>query len=99
MTTGLCLFCNSEEKNCKTDPGTDFICSGCVILLAGVDQSDLKKAFIKAEETGLTNKASALQSFIIEDEYNVRKTKKSKRNMERERPLRKAGSARHKERA
>ena len=84
-----CLFCNGEEKNCKSEPGKDYICSLCVILLAGANQDDLKRALAKAEEKGFRNKASAIKSFIIEDEINVRKTKKFKRNMERTKPLRK----------
>jgi len=85
-----CLFCNGEEKNYKPEPGKDYICSLCVILLGDADQEDLKRALAKAEEKGFRNKASAIKSFIIEDECNDRKTKKSKRNMVRKRPLRTA---------
>ena len=99
MTTELCLFCNEPEKNYQPGPDVDFICDLCVILLTGAEQGDLKKAHAKAIDKGRESQASALESFIIEDEHNVRKTKKSKRNMERKRPLRKAGSSRDKVRA
>ena len=73
-----CLFCSCQEKNYK--PDKDFICSRCVQLLLSAEQSELKRALAKAEEMGFENKVLALQSFIIEDEINARKTKKSKRN-------------------
>jgi hydroxylamine reductase (hybrid-cluster protein) len=99
MTYYSCLFCNNSELNYKTDKGIDYVCSGCVLLLADANQDDLKRAYIKAEAKGLKNKASALKSFIIEDEINERKAKKSKRDMERARSLRKVRPSRHKIRA
>lgn len=89
-----CLFCNGEEKNCKSEPSKDYICSLCVILLAGANQDDLKRALAKAEEKGFRDKASAIKSFIIEDECNARKTKKFKRNMGRKRSMRAARPSR-----
>ena len=71
MTTGLCLFCNGQKKNYKPEPNKDFICSRCVILLAGAEQGDLKKAYVRAIVKGFKDKVSALQSFIVEDEYNA----------------------------
>lgn len=65
----------------------DFICSSCVQLLLGADQDDLRKAHAKAIEKGCSGKAKAIESFLIEDEYNVRETEKFKRNLERKRPL------------
>ena len=94
-----CLFCNDQEKNYKPGLGIEYICSRCVILLGNADQGDLKRALVKAVEKGFNNKASALKSFIIEDEFNGRKTKKSKRNMVRKRPLRKIRPSRDKVRA
>jgi hypothetical protein len=82
-----CLFCDKPESNYDPGPNIDFICGSCVLLLSSTDQ-DLKQALIKAEANGLKNKALALKSFIIEDEFNVRKTKKLKRDMARKRPLR-----------
>ena len=95
----ICLFCDGMEKDYKPAKGIDYICSGCVLLLADANQDDLKRACVKAIEKGLKNKASALKSFIIEDEINDRKTKNSKRDMERARPLRKVRPSRHKIRA
>ena len=99
MTYDLCLFCNNPEL--KYEPGKDikFVCSSCVLLLEGANQDDLKRAYVKAMEKGFENKATALKSFFIEDEIHERKTKISKRDMERTRPLRKARPSRHKVRA
>ena len=94
-----CLFCDGIEKDYKPAKGVDYICSSCVLLLADADQVDLKRAYVKAEAKGFENKASALKSFIIEDEINERKTKNSKRNLVRERPLRTVRSSRNKVRA
>ena len=91
-----CLFCDGAEKDYKPAKGIDYICSICVLLLTDSDQDDLKRAYVKAEAKGFKNKASALKSFIIEDEYNERKTKKSKRDMERARPVRKVRPSRDK---
>lgn len=82
-----CLFCGGQEKNYKPPPNTDFICSRCVQLLLSVSQVDLLKAHAKAIKKGYANKARAIESFIIEDETNDRKTKITKRNLERERPM------------
>jgi len=94
-----CLFCYGMEKDYKPAKGIDYICSSCVLLLAEADQDDLKRAYVKAEAKGLENKVSALKSFIIKDEFNERKTKYSKRNLVRERPLRKVRPTCHKIRA
>jgi len=91
-----CLFCDGLEKICKPTKGIDYICSSCVLLLADANQDDLKRAYVKADAKGLKNKASALKSFIIEDEINDRKTTNSKRDMERARPMRKVRPSRHK---
>ena len=90
-----CLFCDCMEKNYKPAKGIDYICSSCVLLLADANQDDLKRAYVKAVEKGFKNKASALESFIIEDEINERKTKKSKRNLERKRSGRSSRSTRN----
>ncbi|HUT44543.1 MAG TPA: hypothetical protein VMW95_09415 [Desulfobacterales bacterium] len=82
-----CLFCNCQEPNYKPGPDVDFICSSCVQLLLGADQDDLHKAHAKAIEKGYPAKAKAIESFLIEDEYNVRETEKFKRNLERKRSL------------
>jgi len=56
-----------------------------MLLLA--DQEDLKRSLAKAEKHGYKNKAKALKFFISEREIYERKTKNSKRDMVRERPL------------
>ena len=94
-----CLFCDGTEKNYKPAKGIDYICSNCVLLLTEANQDNLKRAYVKAMEKGFKNKVTALKSFIIEDEINERKTKNSKRNLERARPLRKARPSSHKVRA
>jgi hypothetical protein len=93
-----CLFCEGMPKDYKPAKGIDYICSGCVLLLADANQDDLKRACVKAESKGLENKASALKSFIIEDEINERKTKNSKRDMERKRTMRKVRPSRNQDR-
>ena len=65
-----CLFCDGMEKDYKPAKGIDYICSSCVLLLADANQDDLKRAYVKAMEKGFENKASALKSFIIEDEIH-----------------------------
>ena len=90
-----CLFCDGMEKDYKPAKDIDYICSSCVLLLASANQDDLKRAYAKAIRLGLKNKASALKSFIIEDEFNERKTKDSKRNMERKRFMRPSRSTRN----
>ena len=99
MTAGLCLFCNRPDKKYNPGPGLDFICSLCVILLADADQDDLKRAHAKAIEKGYQGKAEAIKSFLIEDEYNVRKTEKPKRDLARERPMRAVRPSRYQVRA
>jgi len=96
----VCLFCNGQEPNYKSDPGIEIICSRCVILLADANQDDLKRAYAKAIEKGYLNKARAIESFLVDGENDDdRKTKKSKRNMERKRPMRVLRPSRHKVRA
>jgi hypothetical protein len=99
MSYGLCIFCNSPEPDYKPGANVNFICSRCVLLLADANHDDLKQAYFKAKTKGFENKVSALESFIIEDEINDRKTKNSKPNLERTRPLRKVRPSRHQVRA
>jgi hypothetical protein len=65
-----------------------------VQLLLSADQEDLRKAYTKAIKKGFTHKVRAIESFLIPEEKNVRKTKKSKRNLVRKRTLRKTRPAR-----
>jgi hypothetical protein len=91
------LFCGQPEKSCKPSKSVDFICSGCVQPLLSADQADLKRAYQKAVRLGYTGKAEAIKTFLVE-EPNA-KTKKPKRNLERERPLPAVRPARDKVRA
>ena len=75
-----CLFCGDLEKNYKPDPGNDFICSLCVQLFTGVSQKELKRAYDKANDKGLTDKARAIESFLIpEDKINGQRKPISKK--------------------
>jgi len=83
----VCLFCNEQEKSYK--PEVDFICGGCVILLADADQADLKRAYAKALDLEFLRKARALEFFIIQEEKHGRKPDKSvRRNIDRKRVAR-----------
>ncbi len=95
MNMGLCLFCN--EQVYKTD--ADYICGSCVQLLLEADQTDLKQAHAKVIKKGYSNKVRAIESFLILEEVNVRKTEKLKRNMGRQRPMRTSIPSRDKIRA
>ncbi len=59
-----CLFCCQLEY--KTD--ADYIYGSCVQLLINADQVDLKRAYNKAIEKGYSNKARAIESFLIPKE-------------------------------
>jgi len=99
MTKTHCLFCGRPETGgYKPGPGVDFTCSRCTQLLLGADQEDLKKAYARAIEKGYPGKAEAIKSFIIEDEFNVRKAEKFKRDMARKRPMRTLRPSHHKSR-
>ena len=84
-----CQFCNLPEPNYKPESHIDFICGGCVILLADADQENLKKAHTLAIEKGYLNKANAIESFLIpEGKHANRPTKSIERNLNRERTAR-----------
>jgi hypothetical protein len=88
MNDEACQFCNGLEKKYKPGPGKFFICSQCVQLLLSADQADLNRAHRKAIDKGYTNKAKAIESFLILEETNGRKAKVSKRGVVRKRPKR-----------
>ena len=91
MNTGLCLFCNNPEPNYKPDMNADFICSRCVQMLLAADQEELKRAYDKAIDKGYTNKASAIESFLIpEDKIDGQRkpAKKRRRHSDRKRIVR-----------
>lgn len=90
-----CIFCCDSDTDDKPEPGKDLICPMCVQILLAVDQEDLKRAYGKAIERGYDRKSKAIESFLIEGEVtNDRKTKKTRRNMVRERPMRKVRPSR-----
>jgi len=90
-----CLFCCDPEPNYKPETGIDFICSKCVQMLLAADQEDLKRAYSKAIERDKIREASAIESFLIEGEvFNDRETKTIRRNLVRERPMRKVRPSR-----
>jgi hypothetical protein len=68
-------------------------------MLLAADQQDLKRSHAKAIGKGLTNKARAIESFLIPEEFNVRETKKSKRSAIRKKLVRVVRPARDKVRA
>ena len=74
-----CLFCNNQERNYKPDPHVDFICGGCVVLLADASQEDLKKAHTLAIEKGYLNKANAIESFLIPEGKDEQRKPESKK--------------------
>jgi hypothetical protein len=88
MNSGTCLFCNEPEQRYKPEPDKHFICSQCVQLFLSADQEDLLKAHAKAIEKGYSNKARAIESFLIPEDINVRETKQARINLVRKRHMR-----------
>jgi len=67
--------------------------------LLRADQIDLNKSFAKAIEKGYPNMVKAIESFIIEEKFNVSKTKKLERSVVRKRPMRTVRPSRYEIRA
>jgi hypothetical protein len=91
MKTLTCLFCNDSEKEYNPGPGADFICSQCIQLFLGADQEELKRAYEKAIDKGYTNKARAIESFLIPEGFDGQRkpvTKKRRRLTDRKRIVR-----------
>ena len=89
-----CLFCFNLEKKYKHNPGTDFICSRCVQLFLMADQKELKSAYEKAIDKGYTDKAKAIESFLIPEGFDEQRkpvTKKRGRHTDRKRIVRAVG--------
>ena len=63
-----CLFCGFPENGYRPDADKEFICSRCVQLFLSADQEDLLKAHAKAIKKGYSNKARAIESFLIPKE-------------------------------
>ena len=94
MSADVCLFCNGLDIKYKPDTGINFICSRCVQLLLGADQQELNMAHAKAIEKGLTNKARAIELFMIPegtDEQRKPTTKKRGRHSNRKGIVRTVG--------
>ena len=95
-----CVFCHQQEKYARAhDKEVHFFCcSNCIQKLLVMSQGQLQQAYNLAVEKGHLEKASLLEQ-LIEEEEHVQETGKARPNMVRERPLRKARSARHQIRA
>jgi hypothetical protein len=94
MSADVCLFCNGKDKKYKPETGIEFICSLCVQMLLGADQEDLKAVHTLAINNGYLNKASAIESFLTEEENEQRKpTRYNQRSADRKGT---AGAVRHK---
>jgi hypothetical protein len=84
-----CLFCSQEDSGLKNKctPGrdVDFVCSRCVTILLGTEQSELKRGVEIAAEKNLVGKVESLKMFIEPEEVvNVRPNQKRlKRNYDR----------------
>jgi len=86
-----CLFCKDLRKNCKPELGKGLVCSRCFQVLNSTDQENLKRLYGMSIEEGNTQKTKIIKNFLIIKDAggtNVRKTKKSKRNMVRKRSMR-----------
>ena len=89
-----CSFCYKEEKGRKHGPEvTDILCSSCVAKLVRMPFSDLEQALEIAKEKNLLDKVFWLERFIGEKQQEVgtyvRKTKKTRGDLDRSRTMRK----------
>jgi len=91
-----CVFCYQQEKYDRPhDKGVQlFWCSNCIQKLLVMSQEQLRRAYDLAVEKGYLEKANSLEQLL--DEVNhVGKTDKTRPNLVRERPMRKAQFARY----
>jgi hypothetical protein len=80
----VCLFCQKPDKSYKPGRGVEFVCSICVIVLAGTEQGELKLAYKKAKELVSMRQMRALESFIEEEtDEQIRPNIKSLSNRKR----------------
>jgi len=93
----ICLFCGQPEKSCNPSKCVDFICGKCVQLLLAADQDELKRAYGKAVSLNYGDKASAIKTFLMEDEDA--ETEESERSMVRKRTMQAVRPARDRVRA
>jgi hypothetical protein len=92
-----CIFCGLPEKGYKPSKSVEFICSRCVQLLLSADQGQLIRAYEKAVRLGYAGKASAIQTFLEEDDNA--EAEEPERGMVRERALQSFRRARDQVRA
>ena len=101
-----CLLCTLSEKQFDLNRGqqiavkhpgdvTGIICSNCMQVLIATRQGKVKEAYDRALNNGLMDKAKVLKT-LLEEEQDVRETKKPSRDMDRVRALRKIRPAGHK---
>ena len=94
-----CLLCGSPEIKFNLNRSQHetvkhsgdvigLICSYCMQILVNSSQEKIKAAYQKALNAGLMDKVKILETFLEEEEQYDRKTKKPKRNLIREGPLR-----------
>ena len=97
--TELCLFCNGEGPGYRPAPAVEFICSRCVQLLLATTTEQVRAAYKKAIDGGLSNKARALEMFFKEGVHDEQETGTARSDMVRKRPMRAVRPARHELRA
>ena len=102
-----CSLCTLSEKQFDLNRGqriavkhpqnvTGLICSNCTQVLITTKQGKIKEAYDKALNAGLMDKAKVLETLLIEEAQDDTEAKKSNRDMDRKRALRKVRSASHK---
>lgn len=95
----ICLLCSLSETQFDLNRGkrigvkhpqdvTGVICFYCFQMLLSATQEKIRGAYKKALDAGLLDKAGVLGTCLEEEKQDGRKTKKSKRNLIRESPLR-----------
>ena len=90
----MCLFCEMPEtKGYKPPKGVEFICSRCGLAFSTADQDYLKWVNGQAVKNSMTDKARAIESFILPEETDGSiKPKNHARHTHRKRSLRPAAN-------
>jgi hypothetical protein len=65
----MCLWCESDKEGKRVDPGKDFICGSCVVMLMSYLQEALQKTYQKCLRLGLKRKANAIETFLEGVDY------------------------------
>ena len=91
-----CVFCYQQEKYDRPyDKEVQFLwCSNCIQKLLVMSQEQLRRAYDLAVEKGYLEKANSLEQLMKEEGY-VRETEKTRPDLVRKRPMRKAQFARY----